>query len=288
MGATDVDFAFIGSLNFSMAMLMSPIVTIIARRYGIHIPMLLGIAFQTGGFIAASFATLIWHLYLTQGVLVGFGVDFTYIPSIAILSQWFSKRRSLANGISAAGSGIGGLIFALAVRAAISSISLRWSLRMTGMVSGLVNVMATIAIRTRNHFVQPTQHPFDRSLLRRYDVILALAWAFASMLGYITLLFSVSDFARSIGLDNSQAAIVTALLNLGTAIGRPFIGVVSDRFGRIKISGLITLLCSISVFAIWLPATSYGVTVFFVIINGGMLGVFWVVSFSCPSLHVAC
>ncbi|KFY93537.1 hypothetical protein V500_03674 [Pseudogymnoascus sp. VKM F-4518 (FW-2643)] len=254
--ATDIDFALIGGLNFSMAMLVSPIVTVITRRCGIHVPMLMGITFQTAGFIAASFATLIWHLYLTQGILVGFGVGFTYIPSIAILSQWFGKRRSLANGISAAGSGTGGLIFSLAVRAAISNISLAWSLRITGLVSGFMNVMATIVIRSRNHIVQPTQHPFDTVLLRRYDVILVLAWAFMS-------------------LDDSQAATATALLNLGTALGRPFIGVVSDQFGRIETAGFMTLLCAISVFAIWLPATSYGVTIFFVIINGAILGVFW-------------
>jgi MFS family permease len=272
-----------------MAMLVSPIVTVITRRYGIHAPMLMGITFQTAGFIAASFATLIWHLYLTQGILVGFGVGFTYIPSIAILSQWFGQRRSLANGISAAGSGIGGLIFSLAVRAAISNISLAWSLRITGLVSGFMNVMATIVIRSRNHIVQPTQHPFDRVLLRRYDVVLVLAWAFMSMLGYITLLFSMSDFARSIGLDDSQAATATALLNLGTALGRPFIGVASDHFGRIETAGFITLLCAISVFAIWLPATSYGVTIFFVVINGAILGVFWAVGFllsSCTRLRL--
>ena len=282
-----MDFAFIGGLNFSMAMLVSPIVTVIARRYGIHIPMFIGITLQTAGFITASFATLIWHLYLSQGILVGFGVGFTYIPSIAILSQWFHRRRSLANGISAAGSGVGGLVFSLAVRAAIKNISLAWSLRMTGLVSGFMNVLATIAIRSRNHVVQPTQLPFDTVLLRRYDVILVLAWAFVSMLGYITLLFSMSDFARSIGLDDFQAASVTAFLNLGTALGRPFIGVVSDYYGRIETSGFITLLCAISVFAIWLPATSYGVTIFFVIINGALLGVFWAVSFPLSSVHVS-
>ena len=270
-----------------MAMLVSPIVTVITRRYGIHVPMVMGIIFQTAGFITASFATLVWHLYLTQGILVGFGVGFTYIPSIAILSQWFSSRRSLANDISAAGSGVGGLVFSLAVRAAIKNISLAWSLRMTGLVSGFMNVLATIALRSRNHVVQPTQLPFDTVLLRRYDVILVLAWAFVSMLGYITLLFSMSDFARSIGLDDFQAASVTAFLNLGTALGRPFIGVVSDHYGRIETSGFITLLCAISVFAIWLPATSYGVTIFFVIINGALLGVFWAVSFPLSSVHVS-
>jgi predicted MFS family arabinose efflux permease len=171
-----------------------------------------------------------------------------------------------------------GSCFSFIMRAAISNISLAWSLRITGPVSGFMNILATIAIRSRNHIIQPKQHPFDRALLRKYEVVLVIAWAFISMLGHITLLFSMSDFARSIGLDDSQAATVSAILNLGTALGRPWIGVISDRFGRIEIARYITLLCAISVFAIWIPATSYGVTIFFVIINGAILAVFWVVS----------
>lgn len=278
--ATPTDFAFIGGLNFSVAMLASPAVTVLVRRnpFGIHLPMLIGVGLQTAGFITASFATRIWHLYLTQGVLVGLGVGFTYIPSIAVLSQWFRRRRSLANGISAAGSGIGGLMFSFLVRATINNVSLAWSLRITGLVSGFMNILATVAIKSRNHIIQPKQHPFNVDLLCRYDVMLVLAWAFVSMLGYITLLFSMSNFASSIGLGESQSVNVTAFLNLGTALGRPFIGIISDYFGRIQTAGFITLLCALSVFAIWIPATSYGVTILFVIINGAILGVFWVVS----------
>ena len=282
-----IDFAFIGGLNFGMAMLVSPLVTVIARKYGIHLPMSIGITFQTGGFIAASFASQKWHLYLTQGLLVGLGVGFTYIPSIAILSQWFSRRRSLANGISAAGSGIGGLIFSLAVRAAIRNISPAWALRVCGLVSGSMNVLATIAIRSRNHIIRPKQRPFDTILLQNYKILLVLAWAFVSMLGYTTLLFSMSDFARSIGLDDDQAATVTGLLNLGTALGRPFIGIISDRFGRIETAGTMTFVCAVSVFAFWVPAMSYGLTIFFVMVNGAVLGVFWVVSYYFSSISLS-
>jgi MFS family permease len=276
--ATSVDFAFIGSLNFTMSMLASPVVTVMAREYGIRVPMSIGILFQTAGFVAASFATKIWHLYLTQGMLVGLGLGFTWIPSIAILPQWFRRRRSLANGITSAGSGIGGLMFSLATRAAISHISLAWALRIIGILSGFMNILATIAVRSRNHVIQPKQHPFDVVLLRQYEVLLILAWAFASMLGYMTLLYSMSDFARSIGLDSSQAATVTAFLNLGAALGRPFIGVLSDKYGRIETAGYSTFLCAVLIFAIWVPATSYGLTSFFAIVTGAVFGVFWPVS----------
>lgn len=90
------------------------------------------------------------------------------------------------------------------------------------------------------------------------------------------MLFSMSNFASSIGLDKSQAPTVTALLNLGTALRRPFIRVISDYCARIESAGFITLLCAISVFAIWMPATSYGVTILFVVVNGAILGVFWI------------
>jgi MFS family permease len=98
------------------------------------------------------------------------------------------------------------------------------------------------------------------------------------MLGYIVLLFSMSDFAVSIGLSQRESANITGFVNLGTALGRPFIGVLSDRYGRIEVAGLLTLVCSVSVFAIWLPAESYGVTILFAVIIGAILGVFWVVS----------
>ncbi|KAL2036101.1 hypothetical protein VTO58DRAFT_102019 [Aureobasidium pullulans] len=274
--ASSIDFAFIGGFNFSMAMIVSPIVTILTRNYGKHLTMSIGIIFQTAGFLGASFATRIWELYLTQGLLVGFGIGFLYIPSTAILSQWFKRRRSLANGISSAGSGVGGACFAWATEVMIQRLSTPWALRTTGMIVFIANAAATALLRDRNRLVKPPQLAFDRKLLRRYDVQLLLLWAFVSMLGYITLLFSLSDFALSIGLSQSQATNVVGLLNIGTAIGRPVIGIWSDAHSRIHVAAYLTLICGLSCFAFWIPATSYGLTIFFALFSGAILGVFWV------------
>ena len=79
-GATALDYAYIGGLNFGLSMIVASPVTYLARIWGMHIPMFLGVVMMTGGYIAASFATSIWHLYLTQGALVGLGVGFIFIP----------------------------------------------------------------------------------------------------------------------------------------------------------------------------------------------------------------
>ncbi|KAJ4566211.1 hypothetical protein HRR85_009132 [Exophiala dermatitidis] len=273
--ARPLDYAFIGGLNFGIAMLSAPLITRLVRSYGIRLPMMVGAAMFGGGFIAASFASRIWHLYLSQGALVGLGVGFVYVPSIAVLSQWFARRRSLANGISAAGSGIGGLIFSFATGGMINHLSIAWALRITGAIAFLAILLAAIFIRDRNNIIRPQQHPFDLDLAWRADVLLLLSWAFLSMLGYIALLYSLSDYSISIGLSRQQATQVTAFLNMGTALGRPFIGVASDRFGRFGVATSLTFLCGLACFVIWIPASSFAPTVVFGILSGAILGVFW-------------
>jgi predicted MFS family arabinose efflux permease len=275
--ASTWDYAFIGGFNFSIAMIIAPIVTILTRRFGIHTIMLAGLVFQNGGFIAASFATRIWQLHISQGVLIGCGIGFLYIPSLPILSQWFAQRRSLANGISAAGSGVGGAAFAWGTEAIIQRCGVGWALRITGIIALAANFAAITVLRDRNQVIQPSQLGFDTKLIQRYDVVLLLAWAFISMLGYVVLLFSLSDFALSIGLTRAQATDVIGLLNVGTAVGRPLIGILSDRWSRIDMAGVLTLLCGLSCFMFWLPATSPGLTIFFAIICGAIVGVFWMV-----------
>ncbi|GAM88674.1 hypothetical protein ANO11243_067080 [Dothideomycetidae sp. 11243] len=275
-GARPLDYAFVGGLSFGVAMLVAPLVVLLCQKFNFRVPMYSGALLLGGGFLASSYATRTWQLYISQGALVGSGVGMLYIPTIPILSQWFDKRRSLANGITAAGSGIGGLMFSLTMGASIVSLGHAWSLRIIGIVVLVVNVLSTSFIRDRGTVARPRHHPFNLRLLMRSDVSLLLMWAFLSMLGYITLLYSLSDFAKSIGLSSKQSTQVTALLNLGTALGRPFIGIISDKYGRFKVASSLTLFCGLCCVGIWIPASSFGVTVLFGIVSGAVLGVFWV------------
>ncbi|KAF1991956.1 major facilitator superfamily protein [Aulographum hederae CBS 113979] len=265
LGAKPLDYGFIGGFNFAFAMLVAPLATYLTRKFGKRNILFGGSILQCGGYVAASFATRIWHLYLSQGLLVGCGIGFI----------WFSRKRSVANGISSAGSGIGGVVYTWGTASVIRSIGLAWALRTTGLITLAANITATFFIRDRNHHIKPTQLAFDITLLRRYDVILLLLWAFISMFGYITLLFSLFDFATWIHLSRSQAADIVGFLNLGTAVGRPIIGIISDRFSRTNVAAVLTLACGIICFALWLPATSFGLTVFFALVCGAILGVFW-------------
>lgn len=276
VGARPLDFALVGGLNFAIAMAIAPLVTNINRILGTRPTMLIGVVLHALGFITASFADgRIWVLFLTQGMLIGIGISFMFIPSVAVLPQWFWKKRTLAQGMSSAGSGIGGIIFSVGTDAMIRGISLEWALRITGIICLCCNFAATLFLRDRNATVKPSQLGFAVYLLKRYDVILLLTYSFINMFGYMTVLYSISDYGLSLGLTQQQASIATTVLNLGTFLGRPIIGFASDRLGRIKIAGFGALTTGLFCFIVWIPCNSYGVLIFFALFVGAIVGTFW-------------
>ena len=157
----------------------------------------------------------------------------------------------------------------------IRSISLPWALRITGIICFVCNFSATLLLRDRNATVKPSQLGFATHLLKRYDVLLLLSYAFLNLFGYMTVLYSLSNYAVSLGLSQKKASIVTAILNLGTVVGRPFIGLASDKLGRIQIAGYNAMFTGLICFIIWIPCNSYGVLVFFAFVAGMVIGTFW-------------
>jgi MFS family permease len=88
-------------------------------------------------------------------------MGFLIIGSAGIIPQWFSTRRSLVQGIAAAGVGVGGLIYNLTTNAMIQQIELEWAWRFLALTSCAVNVVRALLMRDRNKFILPSQIAFD-------------------------------------------------------------------------------------------------------------------------------
>ncbi|KAG9586619.1 putative monocarboxylate transporter, partial [Aureobasidium melanogenum] len=274
-GATYLEFAFVGSLSIACALLVSPVATIVTRKFGTKTTLFTGVAFETASLIGASFANQIWQLFLSQGVCFGFGMGFLFVGSVGIVPQWFTTKRSLANGIATAGSGLGGLIYSLATGAMIPSIGLAWAFRVLGIVACVVNGVCAMLVKDRNKAIGSSQLAFDVQLFKRTEYLLLLGFGWFSMLAYVVLLFSLANFARSVGLTASQASTVSAIFNLGQAVGRPPIGYFSDSIGRINMATLMTFMSGLFALVIWTNAKSFGVLIFYAIVGGTVAGTFW-------------
>lgn len=66
-----------------------------------------GSVFAVVGMILTGLCSEYWQLLLAQGVGIGFGTGLLFLPSIAVLPQYFDKRRALAMGIGSSGSAVG-------------------------------------------------------------------------------------------------------------------------------------------------------------------------------------
>ncbi|KAK6542047.1 hypothetical protein TWF694_007819 [Orbilia ellipsospora] len=273
--AKPLDYAFVGGVTVGMGMAISPLANLLTRRFSSRVALLLGCVLQASSLIAASFAYKIWHLYLAQGMLFGVGMGMLFVASVGILPQWFDKRRSVANGISAAGSGCGGIAFSLGTNAMLQRLGLAWTFRITAIVAFVINCTCSILIKDRNKKINPEIKMFDLKILKRIEFLYVVGWGAFSMLGYVVILYSLPNYGVSVGLSQKQGSIMGAMLNLGMAVGRPLVGLYSDSWGRINIAGSLTFICALTVFIIWINAKSFGALIFFALVNGAICGTFW-------------
>lgn len=89
-----------------------------------------------------------------------------------------------------------------------------------------------------------------------------------TMLGHFILIFTLANFANHLGLDSSQGATVSAIFNLGQAIGRPLVGYLSDRFGRINMAAAMTFVAGMLPLVMWVFTQSYATLISFAILEG--------------------
>lgn len=68
--------------------------------------ILLGTIMTVFGMMMTSLASRYWEIFLAQALCVGLGLGCLYVPSVAIVSTYFSTKRALAVGLTSAGGSL--------------------------------------------------------------------------------------------------------------------------------------------------------------------------------------
>lgn len=106
-GKSESDIAWIGSIQASLLIGLGVITGPIFDRGYLRSLMLVGTILIFAGTMITGVCTQLWQMILSQGIVVGIGCGCIFLPSIAILPQYFDKRLSVATGIGSSGSAIG-------------------------------------------------------------------------------------------------------------------------------------------------------------------------------------
>jgi len=65
------------------------------------------------GMMMTSLGKSYWQIILAQGICVGVGAGCLFVPSVAIVATYFTTKRALMTGITAAGGSIGRVLLCL-------------------------------------------------------------------------------------------------------------------------------------------------------------------------------
>ena len=90
--------------------IMGPLVGVWIDRYGSRRVMTIGALVMGCGFGLMSMIRSLWQLYALN-VIGAIGIAcVAWIPNQTLISNWFTRKRGMAMGITLAGIGFGGLI----------------------------------------------------------------------------------------------------------------------------------------------------------------------------------
>uniref|UniRef100_A0A7I4YWG3 MFS domain-containing protein n=1 Tax=Haemonchus contortus TaxID=6289 RepID=A0A7I4YWG3_HAECO len=103
--------AMIISLLTGLTLGSGPLASAICNKYGCRATTITGALIAAVGCGISYFATEMWQIVFSVGVIMGVGFGLMYCPAIVIVTMYFEKRRSLATGIAVAGAGVGTVLF---------------------------------------------------------------------------------------------------------------------------------------------------------------------------------
>ncbi|CUM53397.1 unnamed protein product [Debaryomyces fabryi] len=271
-GASKLDYSAIGGIAFGGGLLFSPLINYLQGRIGTRPLIILGNCLQFMALMMASFAVNRWQLYMTQGVINSFGLACISLPGLTLLPQYFKKRRTLLGGLATAGSGVGGIVFNLGMQKVIQVRDVFWALRCQSIISfGLVWIaIAIIRSRSKNAKIEFTI--FDMQCLRCTGFWLFALYAVTCMFGYVVVLYTLVNFTTSLGYTEYQGSIVSAMVQLGSCLGRPLVGLTADKIGSITMALIAYTICAIFTLAMWIPARNYATIIVFALIMGSLMG----------------
>ncbi|CAH1737813.1 unnamed protein product [Aphis gossypii] len=104
--------AWIGSLFMAVPLILGPVGSALVDKFGCRKMTILGGIISGLGFIISSFADSIEMVFFTFGFLSGLGLCLCYVTAVVSIAYWFDKKRTLATGLGACGTGIGTFLYA--------------------------------------------------------------------------------------------------------------------------------------------------------------------------------
>ncbi|XP_011602518.2 monocarboxylate transporter 7 [Takifugu rubripes] len=134
----------------------APLSSVLTNRFGFQLVVMTGGLLILLGVIATTFTTSVNQIYFTYGLLTGMGYCLTFLPTVTILSLYFTRRRALVTAVASTGESL----FMSAMAPALSALKDRMGWRRTmAILGGLQSTIIICGALLRPIVIRPGENP---------------------------------------------------------------------------------------------------------------------------------
>jgi MFS family permease len=248
------------TLVYSFALLVggtaAPVAGFIVDRFGLRALTVAGMSAAALATTSAAFASEVWHLYLSLGVVMGFaGASLSGVLSATLLGRWFPAHRlGVALAVAWSAAGVGTMVMLPLAQHLIATDGWRHAYIVLACISAVFVPLLLILPWRRISVGAPGLVPArgsDKPGPTVGDAVRGWPfWALTASFGLTSLgIFSIAPQAMVYllerGLDGAHAAQALAVAGFLTPLGMIGFSWLADRGGR-RLAALLAYACSIA------------------------------------------
>ncbi|OAL06079.1 MFS general substrate transporter [Phaeosphaeriaceae sp. SRC1lsM3a] len=267
--------AWISSIQIFVMFFPGPIVGWVYDNHGPRYLLIFGTFFHVLGLMMTSLCTEYWQFILAQGICSPLGLNCIFQAGTSTIPTWFFKKRGLAYGVMAAGSGLGGIIFPIMASHLIPKVGFGWTMRTIAfLILGLM-IVANFTVSSR---LPPKPREFAlKVFLEPFKDVKFVLLTTASFLFFMGLFIPINFIeveAIHGGMSTRLAGYLLAILNAASIFGRIIPGALADKVGKFNMQSLWCTVAGIVVLALGIPASSNAAFITFAALYGFASGAF--------------
>ncbi|KAF5348380.1 hypothetical protein D9758_010933 [Tetrapyrgos nigripes] len=213
-----------------------------------------------------------YQIFLAQGLGMGIGAGFLYVPAIAVQARHWQDRKALAMGAVTVGSSLGSIFFPIMLNQLFEkpSVGFGWGVRASAFVVLGLLILANLLMSDRrpDDFAEkPKAIPDFKGIMTDVPYLLCVLASFFINLGLFFPYFYIQLFAVLHNIDNNIAFYFLAILSAASLPGRLLPNILADRVGPFNVIVPIICIAGALIFAMFgigsgSSATVGGITAF--------------------------